>query len=103
MVSFLKRLFGSGTGDAAGAKEGAAVDYEGFKIIPAPEPDGGQWRLAGKIVKPAADGDLERIFIRADLFPSREDAETYAVSKAKQIIDFQGERLFADGEKTGRA
>lgn len=107
MASFLSRLFGGLTGkaseDTATPQRGEAVDYEGFKICAAPDKADNQWRLAGVIVKPGDDGDLERIFIRADLFSSREEAETYAIRKGQQIIDEQGERLFTDGAPTGHA
>ena len=107
MTSFLSRLFGGLTGkgsdEAAVPQRGEAVDYEGFKIYAAPDKAESQWRLAGTIVKPGEDGDLERTFIRADLFTSREEAETFAIRKGKQIIDEQGERLFADGAPSGHA
>lgn len=107
MASFLSRLFGGLTGkapeDTAASRRGEAVEYEGFKICAAPDKADNQWRLAGVIVKPGDDGDLERVFIRADLFSSREEAETYAIRKCQQIIDEQGERLFDDGAPTGHA
>lgn len=107
MASFLTRILGSLTGRPPEKEEtpkrGEAVDYEGFKIRAAPERADSQWRLAGVIVKPGDDGDLERVFIRADLFTSREEAETFAIRKGQQIIDEQGERLFADGAPTGHA
>lgn len=109
MASFLSRLFGGLTGkvpeDTATPRRGEAVDYEGFKICAAPDKADNQWRLAGVILKPGEgeDEDLERTFIRADLFSSREEAETYAIRKGQQIIDEQGERLFADGAPTGHA
>ncbi len=107
MTSFLSRLFGGLTGktpeDSGPPKRGEAVEYEGYKICAAPDKADNQWRLAGVILKPGDDGDLERTFIRADLFTSREEAETYAIRKGKQIIDEQGERLFADGAPSGHA
>jgi len=33
--------------------------------------------------------------VRADTHPSREDAIAFSVSKAKQMIDLQGDRIFA--------
>jgi hypothetical protein len=33
-------------------------------------------------------------FIRADTHQGREDAIAFAISKAKQIIDLQGDRIF---------
>ena len=50
-MSFLKKLFGGGAGnDNSGkAKAGAAVEHEGYLITPAPQKEGGQYRLAGTI------------------------------------------------------
>ena len=59
--------------------------------------------LAGVIIKQSDDGPLERTFLRADTFPSRDEAIEFSVRKAKQIIDEQGARLFASGEPSGRA
>jgi hypothetical protein len=106
MVSFLSRLFGGGS--ARESKEPAgdaaeAVEYQGLSIRPAPQRAGGEWRVAGVIVKETEAGPLERTFIRSDLFGSRDDAASFAIVKAKQIIDERGQSLFADGAKTGRA
>ena len=89
-------------GGAEEPEKGEAVVYEGLVIRAEPEKDGGRWRLAGVIVKESADGDLERHFLRADTFASRDEAESFAIRKGQQIIDERGQRLFADGEKTGR-
>jgi len=70
--------------------------------LPAPVPDDGQWRLAGVITKNTDDGTLERNYLRADVFSSKEEADEFSIRKGKQIIDEQGERLFADGQIDGR-
>ncbi len=107
MASFLSRIFGGLSGkdpaEAAPAQRGEPVAYKDLVICAAPEPDGSQWRLAGVIIKETDEGALERHFTRADTFASREEAESFAVRKGHQIIDEQGDRLFADGEATGRA
>lgn len=105
MASFFSKLFGGGkaASDDGPAPRGDPVPYEGFTIRPAPERAGDQWRLVGVIIKQGEEGELERTFLRADTFASREDAEAQAIRKGKQIIDEQGERLFADGAATGRA
>ena len=103
MASFLSRLFGGGSDKASGGSTGETVEYSGFAIRATPIKEGGQWRLAGMIIKSTDEGDLERTFLRADLLSSREDAESSAINKGKQIIDEQGAHLFADGEKEGRA
>ena len=49
-MSFLKKLFGGGAGnDNGAAKAGASVEHEGYLITPAPQKEGGQFRLAGTI------------------------------------------------------
>jgi hypothetical protein len=35
-------------------------------------------------------------FVRADTHHSRDDAIAFALSKAKQIIDLQGDRIFSE-------
>jgi hypothetical protein len=106
MPSFLSKLFGGGSGDgserSAPAARGKPVEYQGLHICAAPEPAGKQWRLAGVIVKESGDTTLERSFMRADTFSSREEAESFSIRKGQQIIDEQGSRLFASGEATGR-
>lgn len=111
MVSFFSKLFGGGKPDSKEGKDperGEAVAYKEFAIAASPLRDGEQWRLCGVIVKTVSgeDGEgstLERTFIRADLYASREEAENFAIRKGQQIIDEQGDRLFADGAPTGRA
>ena len=104
MVSFLKKLFGgSGPDNGAPAERGEPVEHQGFRVQPAPEPEGGQWRLAGYILSGSEDDLKEQKFIRADLFSSRDEASEFAIRKGKQIIDEQGHRLFADDEKSGSA
>ena len=103
MASFFSKLFGGGAADAAGPKLGEPEAYKGLILRAAPEPEGAQFRLAGVIIKETGDGDLERHFVRADLFTDPDEAIDFALRKGRQIIDEQGDRLFADGEKTGRA
>lgn len=104
MVSFLKKLFGAlSPENGAPADRGEPVEHQGFKIQPAPEPEGGQWRLAGYILSGSQDNQKEQKFVRADRFSSHDEASEFAIRKGKQIIDEQGNRLFADGEKTGSA
>lgn len=107
MASIFSRILGGLTGkdssEAAAPAMGDPVSYEGLIIRAAPEQAGSQWRLAGVIIKQSDDGDLERVFLRADTFASREEAESFAIRKGKQIIDEQGTQLFADGAPSGRA
>ncbi|MEM7445378.1 MAG: HlyU family transcriptional regulator [Pseudomonadota bacterium] len=106
MASILSRLFGGSKdgADDTGSKKGKALEeaHGGFLIRSQPISAGGQWRLAGTIVKQDEGGELEREFQRADTFSARDEAEAAGIRKGKQIIDEQGTALFASGEPTGR-
>jgi hypothetical protein len=89
----LKSLFG-GSGEDTGGAAAEAVEYEGFRIQPAPERKDGGWNTAGIITK-TIDGELkEHRFIRVDTHSSRDDAISFSVTKAQQIINEQGDDLF---------
>lgn len=105
MASLISRIVSALTGQpavAAAPQRGDPVTYEGLVLYAAPTQEGNQWRLSGVIVKQGDDGDLERTFTRADTFAIREETESFAIRKGKQIIDEQGSKLFADGEAQGR-
>ncbi len=107
-MSFFSKLFGLSSSDKkeVESKEDPVL-YEGLTIVAAPDKaDNGQWRLAGYIKKASDTPDepeMERFFLRADTFPTREEAVAFTLRKGRQIIDEQGKRLFANGEPTGRA
>ncbi len=113
MGSFFSRLFGGSSDKQEANVRSDPVSYKELQICAAPKRKGDSWLLAGVIIKPGpdnADGDvqgeseaLEREFIRADTFSSRDEAVTFALRKGEQIIDEQGSTMFADGAKTGRA
>jgi hypothetical protein len=84
---------GSSTGASGGPAE-PAIEYNGYRIRPTPYPANGVYQTAGIIEKDVADGVKEHRFIRADTHQSKEDAVAFAISKAKQIIDLQGDRIF---------
>ena len=94
-MSFLKSLFGRKEPKAAGpAAPLKSAEYKGFTIHATPFPEGGQQQLAGVIEK-EIDGELKsHRFTRADRFPGAEEAADFALVKARQLIDEQGERLF---------
>ena len=86
------RLFGGGAEVA-----GPAIEYNGYRIRPAPYRREGQYQTCGVIEK-EVDGELRaHRFIRAELHPSREAAVEFSIAKARQIIDEQGDRMFASG------
>jgi hypothetical protein len=98
-MSFLKRLFGLGGGegqqDAGPAKAAKEIEHKGFTIAATPyKSDGGQYQTCGVISK-EIDGTLkEHRFVRADRFAGLDDAVDVSLSKGRQIIDEQGERIF---------
>jgi hypothetical protein len=100
-MSFLRSLFGiggskgeAGGGPAATAKE---AEHKGFIIRATPYKEGGQFQTAGTIVK-EIDGQMKEYkFVRADRFSTLEEAADLSLSKGRQIIDEQGERMFANG------
>jgi hypothetical protein len=98
MFAKLKAMFaglgGGRGGDEADGPPAEAVEYKGYRIRPAPYRTNGVYQTAGIIEKDGADGTKEHRFVRADTHPSRGDAIAFAISKAKQIIDLQGDRIF---------
>jgi hypothetical protein len=72
-----------------------AIEYKGYRIRPAPYLANGQYQTAGVIEKDTPAGLKEHRFVRADTHQNKDDAVDFAISKAKQIIDMQGDRMFA--------
>ncbi|WP_120496455.1 HlyU family transcriptional regulator [Kiloniella sp. EL199] len=107
-MSFFSKLFGRANLDKKETQPSEEPFlYEGYAIIATPDKaDNGQWRLSGyikNVTENPEDIQMERFFLRADTFSSREEAVEFTLRKGRQIIDEQGKRLFADGEPTGRA
>ena len=97
MFTKLKEIWSRLAGPGAGASSAAtapAVEYKGYRIRPTPYPSNGQYQTAGIIEKDAPEGVKEHRFVRADAYPNRDDAIAFTISKAKQIIDLQGDRIF---------
>jgi len=97
MFANLKAAWERLIGGRVGASEEAAeppIEYKGYRIRPAPYRTNGQYQTAGIIEKDAPDGMKSHRFVRADMHHSREDAIAFTISKAKQIIDLQGDRCF---------
>jgi len=92
-MSFLSALFGR-RADADTARVADPVEYKGFTIRAAPYKNDGHYQTAG-IIEREADGlHRQHRFIRADAYATYEDAVTFTINKARQIIDLQGERIF---------
>ncbi len=72
-----------------------ALEYNGFKIEPAPIVNDGKFRTAGYI-SGELDGETKRIqFIRADQNGDQQLAIDHSIAKAKQIVDEQGQKLLS--------
>lgn len=101
-MSFLKSLFsklsGGGAAESAGADQPPKVmkeiEHEGFTIRATPYKEAGQFQLCGVIVKEVAGEMKEHRFIRAERFPSLDDAVEMTLSKGRQIVEQNGERVF---------
>src|SRR5215475_5500511 len=95
LTSFLRGLVGGGDRAPEAAAPEAATEYKGFSIVPAPRRESSGWLTAGVITKQFEAGVKEHRFVRADTYTNRDDAVAFCVTKAKQIIDEQGDRMFA--------
>jgi hypothetical protein len=92
-MSFWSALFG-GRGAAAAVKVSDPVAYKGYVIRAAPFKNNGHYQTAGIIERDIGGVKQEHRFIRADAYASYDDAVTFTLNKARQIIDLQGERIF---------
>ena len=90
-MSFWSALFG---GRAEPAKTADPVEYKGFIIRAAPYRNNGHYQTAGTIEREIGGVRKEHRFIRADAYAAYDDAVTFTVNKARQIIDLQGEKIF---------
>jgi len=90
IIKFLRGL--AGGGESAPVQH-EAVEYKGFHIVPSPRKTQGGWTTEGTISRALSNDERYEHFIRADVLMSEEEAVEYSVTKAKKIIDEQGERL----------
>lgn len=93
-MSFLKSLFGKRSSGDAAEKLGEPVEYRGFILRAAPFESGGQYQTAGLIEKEIAGVRKQHRFIRADRLASFDDAAEFSLTKARQIVDQLGDRMF---------
>jgi hypothetical protein len=94
-MSFLKRLFGGGELANAEPAVAAEAEHKGFTIRATPFKEGGQFQTCGVVAKEIGGVVKEHKFIRADRFATMDDAVQVSLSKGRQLIDEQGERLFS--------
>ena len=92
LMNALRNLFGAGKEPVGQPAE--PVDYKDYRITPAPERQASGWNTAGVISKTFPDGVKEHRFVRVDTHMSRDDAVAFSITKAQQIIDEQGDRIF---------
>lgn len=90
-MSILSKLFGGGkTTEASVTPE----TYKDFRIFVTPAKEAGGFRLSARIEKDV-NGELKvHHMIRADTFQSMDEAQKYTLSKAKVLIDQQGDSIF---------
>jgi len=93
-VSLWKKLFGGGAVEDAERAPAATEEYKGFTLRAVPYENDGQFQTAGIVEKQIDGVRKEHKFIRADRHPSYEDAVAFSLSKARQLVDEQGERMF---------
>ena len=90
-MSFFKKLFGR---SEQTIEPSPSIEHKGYLITATPIPEGGQFRLCADITR-EIEGQLNtHRMIRADIFPSKDDAIEASYRKGKQMIDEQGDRIF---------
>ena len=90
IMDSIRNMFGGGATSKPPQAANEPDSYKDYLIYAEPMSEGGQWRLAGRIVKGEGDAAREHKFIRADIFASREEVEAMTLRKARQIIDEHG-------------
>lgn len=93
-MPFWSRLFGGTPAGASTTPGASAEEHKGFRIVPKPIPEGGQFRVAARIEKEVGGEVRVHELVRADRLASLDEARALSLSKARQMIDEQGERLF---------
>ena len=91
----LGKLFGGGAGGGEASTPAVEpIEYNGYRIIPAPYRAQDQFQTAGTIEKDTPEGVKTHAFVRADKYASWDDAVAFTTNKAKQIVDQLGDRMF---------
>ncbi|MGA0595949.1 HlyU family transcriptional regulator [Enterovirga sp. CN4-39] len=95
-MSWLSRLFGGGKEqEPAAPAPTAEIEHRGFTVRAEPyKSEGGQYQVAGTVLKEIDGEQREHSFVRADRLASLEDATAMSLQKGRQIVDEQGERVF---------
>lgn len=92
-MGILRNLFGSGGPQKPALRERQAVEYRGFRIVPAPAEEPNGWRI-GAVISKEIDGEQRSYhMIRADVFAELDFVIDLTIRKAKLVIDEQGEKI----------
>ncbi|GAA6179296.1 HlyU family transcriptional regulator [Shimia sp. NS0008-38b] len=92
-MSWLKSLLGGG----APKQESSApqpLDYKGYRILPTPIEEGGQFRISARIEGTVNGEAKSHTLIRADMIRDLDEANEASIGKAKQMIDQMGDLIF---------
>ena len=90
-MSWLSKIFGGGADAPEAAK---AETYKDYQIVPSPIKEPGGYRVSATITKVIDGEEKSHELLRADTIGSLEEATQFSVSKAKQVIDEQGDDIF---------
>ncbi len=88
-MSFWNKLFGTSSA------EPTPEVYKECRIFPTLKKGSDGYRVSARIEKVFEDQTKVHTLIRADVIRSEEDALAATLAKAKQVIDEQGDGLFA--------
>lgn len=97
-MSFLRRLFGGSSGgsdESSASRPARTVEHKGFTVAATPFKNEGQYQTCGVVSKEIDGVVKEHRFIRADRFAGLDDAVEVSLRKGIQLVDEQGDHLFA--------
>jgi hypothetical protein len=94
MFSKLKAAWSRLVGSTSEKTSVPVVEYKGYRIRATPYLRNNHYQTAGAIERDTPDGPKKHKFVRADTHDSRNDAIAFSITKAKQLIDHLGDRMF---------
>ena len=94
IVNLFCKLFGLKLDKVVNNKNEASCLYKGYTIYAKPQKEGVQWLTAGVIIRTDNMEVKEHKFVRADFHANRDTAIEFSISKAQQIIDLEGDKIF---------
>lgn len=93
---FLRALLSGSAPKAHSVTPAEPVSYAGYTIVATPKKVQAGWTTEGTISKEMGGVLKFQHFIRVDTHGERDDAIALSITKAKKIIDEQGDKLFKD-------